>query len=212
MALRMSISIIRAPALCILMLGALLMPSCGTPARAEQSRLALDDLMQLLAQRQHRHATYIERQYLAILERPLESSGELFYDSPLRLEKRTLKPKTESLLLDNGVITVRRGVRRYELPLRDYPQLAALTESVLATLAGDRAALERAYSVSFEAQDNGWVIGLVPRESAVSAVVQRVRISGSADMVREVEVQRADGDRSVMTISELPSSDARSVR
>jgi len=35
-------------------------------------------------------------QQLAMLERPLQSSGELLYDAPDRLEKRTLKPKAQT--------------------------------------------------------------------------------------------------------------------
>ena len=37
------------------------------------------------------------------------SSGELFYDAPDRLEKRTLTPSAESLVLDHGVLTAQRG-------------------------------------------------------------------------------------------------------
>ena len=190
--------------LCAVMLAVLIVVSPGTLAFTEEQGSRLDELMHLLAQRQHGHAAFVERQYLAILERPLESSGELFYDAPDRIEKRTLRPKPESLVLEKGVVTVRRGARTYALSLRDYPQFAPLIESVLATLAGDRAALERAYTLSLDSADAAWTLGLAPREVAVSAVVARIRITGVGEFVREVEVQRTDGDRSVMTVSELP--------
>ncbi len=45
-------------------------------------------LLKLLAARRHGHVTFTEVQRLAILDRPLESSGELLYDAPDRLEKR----------------------------------------------------------------------------------------------------------------------------
>ncbi len=55
----------------------------------------LDELMHLLAQRRHGRVEFIEQQFLAVLHRPIESSGELRYDAPDRLEKRTLLPHAE---------------------------------------------------------------------------------------------------------------------
>src|SRR6266480_3270593 len=77
----------------------------------------------------------------AMLERPLESSGELVYEAPDHLEERTLAPRVETLVLDHGVLTARRGSRSTTLPLREYPQVAPFVESIRATLAGDRAVL-----------------------------------------------------------------------
>jgi hypothetical protein len=36
----------------------------------------------------------------------LESSGELSFDAPDRLEKRTIKPRPDALLLDGDKLTV----------------------------------------------------------------------------------------------------------
>ena len=175
-------------------------------ALADAPGETLPQLMQRLAERRHGHAAFVERQFIAMLERPLESSGELFYDAPDRLEKRTLAPKPESLVLDKGTLTVRRGARSRALALRDYPQIAPFIDSIRATLAGDLAALERTYTLSFEGGASDWTLVLVPREATVAALIARIRMTGSEDLVREVTVERADGDRSVMTIRELPGS------
>ena len=55
----------------------------------------------------------------------MESSGELSYVAPDRLEKRTLKPKPESMVLDGGTLTLERGGRKRSLPLADYPEVGA---------------------------------------------------------------------------------------
>jgi hypothetical protein len=166
----------------------------------------LPRLMRRLAARHHGHATFVERQFVAVLDRPLESSGELFYDAPDRLEKRTLSPKPESLMLDKGALSVHRGARSYALALRDYPQIAPFIDSIRATLAGDLAALDRNYAISFEGRADGWTLVLVPREAKLLALIARIRMTGSEDRIREVTVERADGDRSVMTIRELSDS------
>src|ERR1700674_3631176 len=110
----------------------------------------LDRLMALLAERTHGHVSYVEQDYLAVLDRPLQSSGELLYERPDRVEKRTLVPRPASLILEKGNLTIQSGRRMRVLALRDYPQIAPFIESIRATLAGDRAALEQVFHVDFE--------------------------------------------------------------
>ena len=62
----------------------------------------LDEVMRLLAMRRHGRVEFVEQHFLAILKRPVESSGELRYDAPDHLEKRTLLPRPENLVLDGG--------------------------------------------------------------------------------------------------------------
>jgi hypothetical protein len=178
----------------------------SVPALAEDAGQTLPQLMQRLSERRHGHATFVERQFIAILDRPLESSGELLYDAPDRLEKRTLAPKPEDLVLDKGTLSVRRGAHSYALALRDYPQIAPFIDSIRATLAGDLAALEHTYAIRFEEGAGGWTLLLVPREATLAALIARIRMTGTEDLVLEVTVERTDGDRSVMTIRELVGS------
>jgi hypothetical protein len=165
----------------------------------------LDDLMSLLAQRQHGHVTFVEKHFLAVLDRPVESSGELLYDAPDRLEKRTLKPKPETVILDHGVITAHRGKRTYVLSLSDYPQIVPLIDSIRATLAGDRTALERIFKVSLDGPLDHWTLLLLPLDATVGKSVKQIRIEGSKDDIHTVEIQQADNDRSLLTIGpEVP--------
>jgi hypothetical protein len=166
------------------------------PLRADE----LDGLMQRLAQRQHGHVTFVEKKFLSTLERPLQSSGELFYDAPDRLEKRSLSPRRESLILERGVLRVQLGRRERTLALADYPDIAPLIDSIRATLAGDRVALERTFAVEFTGSPSQWRLLLTPRDARVARAVSRIRIDGSEQSLRAVEIAQPDGDRSVMTL------------
>ena len=86
--------------------------AAGAPAQTPAAALSLDQLMGLLGQRQHGHVAFTEVTHLAIVDRPLQSSGELLYEAPDRLEKRTLAPKPETLLLERGTLTVQRTEQR----------------------------------------------------------------------------------------------------
>ena len=185
-------------AVLVLLTGVASAASAGGDADA-----GLGQLLQLMARRQHAHAAFVERQFIAILDRPLESSGELIYDAPDRLEKRVLRPKPASLILDKGTLSIRRGGHSYALALRDYPEIGPFIESILATLAGDLPALDATYTSTFTSSAGEWTLVLVPHAGKLAAIVARIRLSGSGDTIREVVVQRSDGDCSVMTIRAL---------
>ena len=161
----------------------------------------LDGLLALLAQRQHGVAAFEQDQYLAVLTRPAHSSGILTYDAPDHLEEHTLAPREQSAALDHGVLTVQIGTRQRKLALRDYPQLAPLLESIRATLAGDRAALEQWFALDFQGDLDHWQLLLRPLDAKLAATVTHVRLRGERAAVLEVEVQQSDGDRSVMRIT-----------
>jgi hypothetical protein len=187
--------------------GVLILALAAACAAAAQTTAppAFDELLQLLAARRHGHVTFTEVQQLAMLDRPLQSSGELLYDAPDRLEKRTLKPRAQTLILEHGVLTARRGHRTYVMELRDYPQAVPFVESIRATLAGDRAALERFFRVQFEGTLGAWTLLLVPVDTTLAGAVKDIRIEGERDVVRTVEIRQSDGDRSLLSIGpEVP--------
>lgn len=175
----------------------------GLACNPAQAAWDVAQLMQGLAQNKSGRASFVEKKYIAMLEQPVESSGELLYTAPDRLEKRTLKPRPESLLIEGTSLTVERGQRRTQLRLQDYPELAAFTESIRGTLAGDIAALRRVYNLELEGSEERWTLVLRPMETRMLQVVQRIRIGGSQAEVKSIEIEQTDKDRSVMLITPL---------
>ncbi len=161
----------------------------------------LDQLMGLLAQRTHGIAEFHQQQFLAVLKQPLDSSGLLLYEAPDHLEQRTLQPHPQSLVVDHGLVTLQLGSHQRTLRLTDYPQLVPLIESVRATLAGDRATLERLFRLDFSGGPAHWDLLLVPRDPTLGAQVRRIRLSGAGAAITEIEVLQAGGDHSLMRIT-----------
>jgi hypothetical protein len=174
-----------------------------SPAIAHAADWDIDQLMRDLAQTRTSHARFVEKKSIAMLDKPVESSGELFYTAPHHLEKRTFKPKAESMTVDAGTLIVERGRQKHRLQLQDYPELAAFIDSIRGTLAGDRQALERNYRLSLEGAAERWTLQLVPTDEKMQAVVKRIRIAGVRDAVRSIEITQADGDSSLMLIEKL---------
>ena len=163
----------------------------------------LGQLMETLAQTQSSRASFVEKKSIALLDKPVESSGELLYTAPDRLEKRSFKPKPESMVVKGDELLIERGRQKHRLQLQAYPELAAFIDSIRGTLAGDRAALERNYRVSLEGSAERWTLQLLPLDEKMQAVIQEIRIAGVRDQVRSIEINQADGDRSVMAIQNL---------
>jgi hypothetical protein len=165
-----------------------------------QPGFTLDQLMQALAQRKHGEVGFEETDYLAVLDRPLKSSGVLIYDAPGHLEKRTLKPKQQSLTLDGDQLTIQRGRRNYRMQLSAYPKVAPLVDAIRDTLAGNEAALEKVFKVGFTGTADDWKLELVPLDKDIARTVKRVEIAGTHDEIRSVAILQVGGDRSVMTL------------
>ena len=175
------------------------------PASSQAAAWGLDQLMNELAQTRYSHARFTEKKSIAMLDQPVESSGELFYSAPDRLEKRTLKPRVETMLVEGGVLTIERGRKRYRLQLQDYPELAAFIDSIRGTLAGDRRALERNYRLSLDGNAVQWSLLLLPIQPKMLAVVKQIRVKGMRDQVRSIDILQTDGDSALMLIEKLGS-------
>ena len=163
----------------------------------------VQQLMDTLAQNKSGRATFVETKHIALLDKPVESSGELLFTAPDRLEKRTLKPKAESMVVHGDELLVERGRQKYQLRLQAYPELAAFIDSIRGTLAGDRKALERNYRLSLEGTAERWTLQLLPVDEKMLAVIKNIRIAGARDQVRSIDIAQADGDSSQMAIEKL---------
>jgi len=184
------------------LIAALFMLVLAPAVRAADWQLA--ELMQALAQTKSAQARFVERKYIAMLDKPVESSGELMFRAPDRMEMRTLKPKKQSLLLDGDRLTMEQDGRQRTVSLQSYPEVAAFVEGIRGTLAGDRQALERVYKVHLLGTPARWQLVLVPLEPGMSRIISRIRIGGSNGDVTLVAYDHADGDRSEMLITPQP--------
>lgn len=163
----------------------------------------IDQLMTSLAQIRADHASFIEKKFIAMLDKPVESSGELLYIAPDHLEKRTLKPKPESMTVDGGTLLIERGRQKHRLQLSDYPELAAFIDSIRGTLAGERSSLERHYNLSLEGTAAHWTLQLLPVDEKMQAVIKCIRIAGVENTVHSIEITQRDGDSSLMLIEKM---------
>lgn len=160
-------------------------------------------LMDSLARHPGGPAKFTETRHLALLDKPLVSSGEMHFTPPDRLEKRTLTPKPEYMLLDRDRITLERDQRRMTIRLGSRPEVLAFVDSVRGLLSGNRVSMERSYLMQLQGEANRWVLTLHPKDAEIAALIQRITVSGTDNQIRTIEYLQADGDRSVLAIEQV---------
>ena len=178
------------------------------PSHAAEPAWGLSQLMIELGRVKQAKATFVERKYLKVLNAPLESSGKLIYTAPYRLEKYTLDPKPESMVVDQDILTVEMRGRKRVVQIQDYPILWAFVESIRGTLKGDLSALQQFYQVKLDGSRQEWQLHLQPTEKKMAALIQTITIRGSKDRLNGIEIVEADGDRSIMTVTDDLSASA----
>jgi len=169
-------------------------------APAHAATFGFDDLMTLLSKRRAGEARFVEERFVSVLDQTLQYSGTLSFTAPDRLVRTTLTPRRESFVVEGNQLTLQRGERVRHLSLDHVPELAAMVAAMRGTLSGDGAVLRRHFKPAIDGAPARWTLTLVPLDTRLLGVVRLLRIDGHHADVRVVELQLADGDRSVTTI------------
>ena len=172
------------------------------PSLEAEKTLTLLELMQGLAARPDRHASFLEEKQIKALSAPIESRGRLLYIRPSHLEKNTVTPAPEQLVVDGDMLTITPGpgqpTQTFDLASR--PLIRALVETVRGTLSGDLPSLERYYRVTLEGTAQAWRLTLIPADPRVARLVREVRIAGTGADLREIDTVQQNGDSTRMLI------------
>jgi hypothetical protein len=161
--------------------------------------------MQVLAGVTESDASFAEDKILAMLTVSLHSTGRLRYRRPAHLEKLTLEPQPESLMVDGSRLTLTEANQAPRvIELDSEPAIRALVDAIRGTLSGDLAALRRSYTVIMAGGISDWRLTLTPTDPRVARLVTRTMIAGTGKALRQVQTMLGNGDETRMTISPGP--------
>lgn len=184
-------------------IGLALLPGALSAMALHAASWDLSQLMDDLARIPGGRARFVETKYLALLDKPLVSSGELSFTAPDRLEKRTLTPRPEWLLLEQDRLIIERDKKTIRISLGSQPAALAFVDSIRGALTGNRQALERNYSLHLSGNREQWTLTLLPSEQALTTFVQKITLTGQRNQVRSIEYLQTDGDRALLRIEPL---------
>lgn len=160
----------------------------------------MKSLMQKFAANKQTKAEFTERKYVRILDSPVESSGDLTFQAPDRLEKRTKLPRAETMLIEGNKVSIERGSFKRSMMLDEFVDMASLIKSLTATFRGDQEGIEKYFAWTLSGPVNKWQLVLKPKSSKLFITLREIRFAGDGSYVHTVETTLTDGDWSLMTL------------
>ena len=166
----------------------------ATPSLDAQSP-SLDRLLEQFRGLPGLSARFREEKRVALLAVPIRSEGEIHFAPPGRLLRKVTAPTTSTALIANGRLTFESQGTRQEFDLTRQPLVAGFVDSFRSVLAGDRAALERAYRISFRpSNDGGWQLTLRPRGEPLNRFLREMTLIGRGVEVSQMRMVEVSGD------------------
>ena len=173
---------------------------CLCMSSAYAADIDMKSLMQQFAASKNTRAEFVERKYVRILDSPVESSGDLTFRAPDRLEKRTKLPRPEAMLIEGNRVSIERGSFKRSMMLDEFADMASLVKSLIATFRGDQEGIEKYFTWALSGPVNKWQLVLKPKNSKLFITLREIRFAGEGNYVHTVETTLTDGDWSLMTL------------
>ena len=181
-----------------------LIPAVARAEGASAGPASAAELLSAYARMPGLEARFVEEKQLSLLEKPITSSGRLYFARPGYLLRQVETPASAKVLITPERVTLRDGSGEQVLDLRTRPDVRPFVESLVWLLAGDQARLSKVYSLAFDkAGDTGaWQLVLTPKQGPLAKLVAQICIQGKGLSVSEIKVREKGGDQTVTRIVE----------
>lgn len=142
-------------------------------------------------------ANFTEEKRIALLNKPINNSGRLYFARPGLFARHIDKPFRSAMFLRDRKIILWDGDGTREVDLDANPAVAALATSFLSLLEGNLKILEANYQVRFDAElDDAWALRLEPKRDDLKRLIQKLSFSGRGLTIATMELVEASGDTS----------------
>lgn len=176
-----------------------------------------DWVLKALARPAPMRTDFVEVRVSPLLKDPLRLVGE--YRRPVAdtLVREVRSPYAETTTLRAGEATIARaGKTPRKFSLSRAPELASLQSSFGALLAGDRAQIEKTYTLGVQGPRERWTLTLAPKDKALAARVRDIVLHGQGAELRCIETRPVKGDlqRTLLASAALavkPATDAKAM-
>jgi outer membrane lipoprotein-sorting protein len=160
-----------------------------------------------LAQHKVVRAEYTQSKTIKALKKPLVSSGAFLYTLDNGVVWTTIEPAPSVLVVTEQGIRQQQGGKWKSI--RGSSAAGRFSEMLLAVFSGDTEALAKGFNLFFSQTDQGWSIGLRPKDRRMAKVVDYLLIAGQ-DLVDTFTMVQKNGDSTVSTFASLKTGETLS--
>jgi len=143
---------------------------------ARGADMTLDDLLSHMATTHGVVAEFREIKTLKLLDAPLETRGTVYFEPPDRFARITREPAETRLVLEGDHMHFQDAAGAGDVDLSENPVARSFAENLIVLWKGDRAALEKIYSLDFHADGSHWKLVLTPRHSPLDQFLRSITL------------------------------------
>jgi hypothetical protein len=152
---------------------------------------------------------FSEEKHIALLARPLRSSGAIAFDRARGIARTTESPHPEQVVVTRASIIIRNAGHTEDIPLDKTRDLRAFALIFPTLLRGERAELERSFDVGLYGSAAGWwALAFAPRADSLRALVRRVVVIGRGGALVALQIAEASGDTTETHLSDIRTNSA----
>ena len=139
--------------------------------------------------------TFQEDKRIALLARPLHTSGAIYYARDRGIVRETRTPRPERVVVTRTALRIRKGDHVEDIPLDKSKDLRAFALIFPTILRGDRGELERSFDIAlYGSAAAWWALAFTPRAESMRALLRRVVVFGNKDQLVALQIVEASGD------------------
>jgi outer membrane lipoprotein-sorting protein len=139
--------------------------------------------------------TFQEDKHIALLARPLHSTGAIYYARDRGVARETRTPRPERVVVSKTSLRIRKGDHVEDIPLDKSKDLKAFALIFPTILRGDRGELERSFDIALYGSDAAWwALAFTPKAESMRALLRRVVVFGNKDQLVALQIVEASGD------------------
>jgi hypothetical protein len=147
---------------------------------------------------------FTEDKHIALLARPLTSSGAIYFERDKGIARMQLTPRPQQAVLTRTSLRIRKDNHTEEIPLDKSKDLRAFALIFPSLLRGERGELERAFELGLYGSARGWwALAFTPRTDSLRALVRRVVVFGRGGEVVALQITEASGDTTDTRLTDI---------
>ena len=140
-------------------------------------------------------AKFEEEKKVLILQRPLQSTGQLIFLPQKGLYRQLVTPFQQELLITTTAVQQRDYHGRVEIMALDkLPFVKALVEGLLTVFSGSWESIHSHFQVYFYSANPQWKLGLKPKHTMMSQIISCIILEGEKHQVQSLWVHETNGD------------------
>ncbi len=179
-------------------------------AFADEEAWDVSWLMHQFSKTAHAKLVFRETRNSAFLVTDLVTTGSIEYRHPDYIEKSTLSPIVEKVVINGDYVSIEKVVHQrkgedvvqvQKYPVQSHPVLATAVTGLRALLAGDMTRVRKDFEIELAGSRADWQLHLIPANPEVLKYFDRIILHGSDARIQKVVSTLTDGDQSVLDLT-----------